>query len=53
MDGASFLAYIEQVLAPTRRKNDIVFMDNVRTHKIDGVAAAIRAAGAKLRYLPA
>ena len=30
MDGASFLAYIEQVLAPTLRKNDIVFMDNVR-----------------------
>ena len=53
MDGASFLAYIEQVLAPTLRKNDIVFMDNVRTHKIDGVAAAIHAAGAKLRYLPA
>ena len=46
MDGASFLAYIEQVLAPTLRKNDIVFMDNVRTHKIDGVAAAIHAAGA-------
>jgi transposase len=53
MDGPSFLAYIEQVLAPTLRKNDIVFMDNVRTHKIDGVAAAIHAAGAKLRYLPA
>jgi transposase len=53
MDGPSFLAYIEQVLAPTLRKGDIVFMDNVRTHKIDGVAAALRAVGAKLRYLPA
>jgi len=53
MDGPSFLAYIEQVLAPTLHKNDIVFMDNVRTHKIDGVAAAIEAVGAKLRYLPA
>ena len=53
MDGPSFLAYIEQVLAPTLRKNDIVFMDNVRTHKIGGVAAAIEAVGAKLRYLPA
>ena len=28
-------------------------MDNLRTHKIDGVAAAIEAAGAKVRYLPA
>jgi DDE superfamily endonuclease len=44
MDGPSFLAYVEQVLAPTLRKNDIVFMDNLRTHKIDGVAAAIEAA---------
>jgi transposase len=46
-------ARVEQVLAPTLRKNDIVFMDNLRTHKIDGVAAAIEATGAKLRYLPA
>ena len=53
MDGPSFLAYVEQVLAPTLRKGDIVLMDNLRTHKIDGVAAAIEAAGAKLRYLPA
>jgi hypothetical protein len=53
MDGPSFLAYVEQVLVPTLRKNDIIFMDNLRTHKIDGVAAAIVAAGAKVRYLPA
>lgn len=53
MDGPSFLAYVEQVLAPTLRRNDIVFMDNLRTHKIDGIAAAIGATGAKVRYLPA
>jgi transposase len=53
MDGPSFLAYVEQVLAPTLRKGDTVFMDNLRTHKIDGVREAIEAAGAKLRYLPA
>ena len=52
MDGPSFLAYVEQALAPTLRKNDIVFMDNLRTHKIDGVAAAIEER-AKVRYLPA
>jgi hypothetical protein len=28
-------------------------MDNLRTHKIDGVAQAIKAVGAKPRYLPA
>ena len=53
MDGPSFLAYVEQVLVPTLRKGDTVFMDNLRTHKIDGIAAAIEAAGAKVRYLPA
>ena len=53
MDGPSFLAYVEQVLAPTLRKGDIVFMDNLRTHKIDGVRQALEAVGAKVRYLPA
>jgi len=53
MDGATFLAYVEQVLAPTLDKDDIVFMDNLRTHKVDGVREAIEAAGATLRYLPA
>ena len=53
MDGRSFLAYVEQVLVPTLTKGDIVFMDNLRTHKIDGVREAIAAAGATVRYLPA
>jgi transposase len=53
MDGSSFLAYVEQVLAPTLHKGDIVFMDNLRTHKIVGVREAIEAIGATLRYLPA
>ena len=52
MDGPAFLAYVEQVLAPTLKKRDIVFMDNVRTHKVAGVREAIEAAGAELRYLP-
>jgi transposase len=45
-------AHVEQVLAPTLRKGDIVFMDNLRTHKIEGVREAIEAAGATVRYLP-
>jgi transposase len=53
MNGPSFIAYVEQVLAPSLHKGDIVFMDNLSTHKIDGVREAIEAAGAKLRYLPA
>lgn len=53
MDGPMFLAYVEQILAPSLEKNDIVFMDNLRPHKVDGVRQAIEAVGATLRYLPA
>ena len=53
MDGAAFIAHVVTVLAPSLRKSDIVFMDNVRIHKIAGVREAIEAVGAKLRYLPA
>jgi transposase len=53
MDGPSFLAYVEQILAPTLRKGDIVFMDNLRSHKIDGVRQALEAVGAKVSYLRA
>jgi transposase len=53
MDGNSFLAYVEQVLSPTLRKRDIVLMDNLRAHKVDGVREAIEAVGATVRYLPA
>jgi transposase len=53
MDGPSFLAYVEQVLVPTLRKGDIVFMDNLRTHKIAAAREAIEAVGAHVRYLPA
>ena len=30
-----------------------VFIDNLRTHKVEGVAEALKAVGAKVRYLPA
>ena len=52
-DGPTFIAYVEQVLTPTLKKGDIVFMDNLRTHKVDGVRQAIEAVGASVRYLPA
>ena len=36
MDGPHFLAYVEQILAPTLKKGEIVFLDNVTTHLVDG-----------------
>jgi transposase len=52
MDGDTFLAYVEQMLAPTLKPRDIVVMDNLAAHKVDGVREAIEAVGAELRYLP-
>jgi transposase len=53
MNGESFRAYVEQVLAPTLKNDDIVFMDNVSVHKVFGVEKAIEARGASVYYLPA
>jgi len=52
MDGPAFLAWVEQMLAPTLKAGDIVVMDNLPAHKPDAVRAAIEAKGATLRYLP-
>lgn len=52
MNGETFLAYIEQCLAPTLGRGDIVVMDNLKAHKVAGIKDAVEAAGAKLRYLP-
>jgi transposase len=53
MDGLYFLAYVEQILAPTLKKGQIVFLDNSSTHKVDGVEQAIEARGARAVFLPA
>jgi transposase len=52
MDGDCFLAYVQQVLAPTLEQGDIVVMDNLASHKVAGIKEAIEARGACLRYLP-
>lgn len=52
IDGASFHTYVETTLVPTLRPGDIVVMDNLGSHKGKAVRQAIRAAGAKLFFLP-
>jgi len=52
VNGDVFRVYVEQVLVPTLKPGDIVVMDNLQSHKVEGVRAAIEAAGAELRYLP-
>ena len=52
IDGESFRLYVERVLVPTLRPGDIVIMDNLGSHKGKAVRQLIRAAGAKLFFLP-
>lgn len=40
------------MLAPELRPGDIVVLDNLGSHKVTGIAEAVQAAGAQLRYLP-
>ena len=52
IDGDSFRLYVEKVLLPSLRPGDIVIMDNLGSHKSKAVRQLIRAAGAKLFFLP-
>ena len=52
INGASFLAWVRQCLAPTLRPGDIVVLDNLGSHKGEAARQAIRAVGARLIFLP-
>ena len=52
MDGPWFLAYVEQILVPTLSVGDTVIMDNLSSHKMAPVVAAINAVGANIKFLP-
>src|SRR6185437_16116859 len=51
-NGQCFRAYVEQQLVPVLKPGDIVIMDNLGSHKSAAVRALIRAAGARLWFLP-
>lgn len=56
LDGAvnalAFQAFVQHVLTPKLRPNDLVVLDNLSSHKRPRIAELIRAAGADLVYLP-
>jgi transposase len=52
INGENFRTYVDQVLAPTLKSGDIVILDNLGSHKSKAVRAAIRAAAARLFFLP-
>ena len=52
MNGAKFVVYVKECLAPTLKREDILVIDNLPAHKAAGVREAVEARGATLRYLP-
>lgn len=52
VDGDVYLVFTKQVLAPCLHRGDIVFMDNVPTHKMPSIAEALAAVGARVQFLP-
>lgn len=51
-NGDIFLQFIRDCLCPVLCRGKVVIMDNVSFHQVAGVEEAIRAAGARLIYLP-
>lgn len=52
VDGEVFRAFTVGLLAPELKADDIVIMDNLGAHKVQGIKEAIEAVGARLIYLP-
>lgn len=52
INGQCFRAYVEQELVPVLKPGDIVIMDNLGSHKSAAIRQAIKAAGARLWFLP-
>ena len=51
-DTAAFQSYVEQVLVPELRPEDVVIWDNLKPHKAEAVIAAVEQAGARVVPLP-
>ncbi len=52
INGQCFLACVEQQLVPVLKPGDIVIMDNPGSHKSPAIRKSIKAAGARLWFLP-
>ena len=48
----AFLRFVNEVLVPSLKPNDVVVMDNLGAHKTRAVRAAIEAVGASLLFQP-
>ncbi|RTQ45298.1 hypothetical protein EJV47_25815 [Hymenobacter gummosus] len=41
VNGDVFALYLDQILGPTLRASDVVVLDNLPTHKVEGLAALV------------
>jgi transposase len=51
-DTPAFQSYVEQVLVPALKPEDVVIWDNLQPHKAQAVMAAVERAGARVIALP-
>ena len=51
-DGEVLLDFLDAFLCPKLRPGDVLVMDNLNVHKVEGVRTRVEAAGARLLYLP-
>ncbi len=52
VDAGTFLVYLQQVLCPCLQPGDKLVLDNLATHKVQGVSRLLSEKGVHLRYLP-
>jgi transposase len=52
IDGETLVFFIEELLAPTLKRGDLVFMDNCPIHKLEEIEDLIEARGAGVLFLP-
>lgn len=52
IDGETLEFFVEELLAPTLKRGDLVFMDNCPIHKLAEIEDLIEACGAGLVFLP-
>ena len=53
IDGETMVFFVEELLAPTLKRGDVVFMDNCPIHKLDEIEDLVDARGAGVVFLPA
>ena len=52
IDGETMIFFVEEMLAPTLQRGEVVFFDNCQIHKAEEIEEAIEARGAWAIFLP-